>query len=115
MLQPFKDFPHYLAVFFEVGVIDEDIIHVDRYLPFSYEVCEYRVHKGLEGGRAVGHSKVHYFGFIQSAIGYYCTLPFISFSDTNIVIAPSDIKFGEVSCLCEPIYYVGCEREWITV
>src|ERR1700761_4601308 len=101
MFEPFENFAYYLAMFFKVRIIDEDVIHVDRYFSFSYEVCEYRVHKGLEGGWTVRHAKVHYFGFVQSSIGYYGALPFISFAYANIVVAPSDIKLSEVSRLSE--------------
>src|ERR1700761_5807761 len=96
MFQPFKNLAYYLAMFLKVFVIDEDIIHIDRYLSFSYEVCEYRIHEGLEGGGTVGHAEIHDLGFVQSAIGYYHTLPFISFAYANVVIPPSDIELSEV-------------------
>src|ERR1700761_1973081 len=99
MLEPFKNFVYHLAMLLKVSIIDDDVIHIDCYFSFSYEVCEHRVHKGLEGGRAVCHAEVHYFRLIQPSVGYYCSLPFVTFTYANIVIPPSDIKFCEVSCL----------------
>jgi len=109
MFQPFENFAYYLLMFLKVSVIDEDIIHVDCYLSFSYEVREYRVHEGLEGGWAVGHTKVHYFRLIQSLISDYCPLPFITFVDANVVVPPSNIEFCEILCFCQSIDNVGCQ------
>jgi len=50
----------------------------------------------LEGGGTVGHSKEHYKGFEEAAIGTEGCLPFVSRLDTYIIETPSDIKLCEV-------------------
>jgi len=115
MLQTLEDFMHYLSMFLKVCIIDEDIIHVNCYLAFSYEICEYRVHEGLESGGAISHAKIHNLGFIQPLVSDYSSLPLVPFMYANIVISPSDIKFGEVLCLCQLFNDIGCKRKWIVV
>jgi len=39
---------------------DQDVIQVDHYNAFRYEVSEDVIYYGLEGGWAVGYSKEHY-------------------------------------------------------
>ena len=62
--------------------------------------------RGLEGGRAVCHAEVHYFWLEQSSVRDDSSLPFVSFSDANVVIPRSDVKFSEVLHLCQPIDYI---------
>ena len=103
MFQPFEYLPHYLTVLLKILAIDENVIHIDRYFPFCYEICKYRVHEGLEGCQTVGHSEIHDFWLVQPPISHYSSLPFISFTYTNVVIAPSDVKLSEIPCLHQPV------------
>jgi len=48
---------------------DQDVIQIDHYNAFCYEVLEDVIYYGLEGGQAVGHPKEHYQGFKQALIG----------------------------------------------
>ena len=96
MLESFKNLSYYQAVFLDILAIDEDIIHVHRHLTFSYQICEHRVHEGLEGGRTVCHAEVHHSWLKQSSVHDNGSLSFVSFSDTNIVIPPSNVEFSEV-------------------
>jgi len=50
----------------------------------------------LEGGGTVGHSKEHYEGFEEAAIGMEGCLPFVSGLDSYVIETPSDVKLGEV-------------------
>src|ERR1700733_712876 len=102
-------------MFFKIWSVDEDVIHIDRYISFSYEICEYRVHEGLKGSRTVGHSEVHDFGFVETSISHYGSLPFVSFLDSNVMIPPSDIELSEIPSLRQPIDNVGSKRERVTV
>ena len=115
MFESFKNLLYYQAVFFDISTIDENIIHVYRYLTFSYSVCEYRVHEGLKGGRTVCHAKVHYSWLEQSSVRDNSSLPFISLSDTNVMIPPSYVEFGEVLRLRQSVDYVCGQGEWIPI
>jgi len=50
----------------------------------------------LEGGGTVGHSKEHYKGFEEAAIGTEGCLPFVSGLDSYVIETPSDVKLCEV-------------------
>ena len=41
--------------------------------------------------------------------------PFISLLDTNVVVSPSDIKFGKEGAATESVHYFYDERGHITV
>jgi len=49
-------------LFFYLGE-DQDVVQIDHYDTFYYEVPEDVVHHSLEGGQTVSHSKEHYQGF----------------------------------------------------
>src|ERR1700761_2453859 len=102
-------------MFCAIATIDEDIIHVYSYLTFSYEVCEYRIHEGLEGGWAIGHAEVHYFGFKQPSVRDNSPLPFIPFANANVMIPPSYIEFGEVFGLRQSVNDVCGQGERISI
>jgi len=42
---------------------DQDVVQIDHYNAFHYEVLEDIIHHGLEGSWAVSHSEEHYQGF----------------------------------------------------
>src|SRR5882762_8703340 len=94
---------------------DENVIQVDTDHTLSDEILENVIHHGLEGGWAVSETKEHHQRFRESSVGAECSLPFITFFDTDIVVPPSDIQLGEVSCALEMIDKVGNERKWIGI
>ena len=53
------------------------------------------VHESLEAGQRIGHAKEHDFWFKKSAACFECSFPFVTFSDTDVVIAPSDVEFAK--------------------
>src|SRR5882757_10028159 len=65
--------------------------------------------------RAVSETEEHHQRFKESSVGAECSLPFITFLDMDIVVPPSDIKLGEVSCASETIDKVGNERKRIDI
>jgi len=69
----------------------------------------------LEGSRAIGHSKEHYEGFEEAAVGVEGRFPFISGLDTYIIEAPADIKFCKVFSSAELRDEFGDEGERISV
>ncbi len=56
---------------------------------------EHAVHGALEGGRGVGQSKEHYPWFEQPLWGFECSLPFVSFLDSDVIVSPLYVKLGE--------------------
>jgi hypothetical protein len=94
---------------------DEDVIQVDTDHTLGDEILENVIHHGLEGGRAVSETEEHHQRFKESSVGVECSLPFITFLDTNIVVPPSDIQLGEVSCTSETIDKVGNEWKQIDI
>ena len=71
------------------------VIHVDLEPLFGNHVGEDVVHERLKGRRGIAEAKEHHGGFIESERGDECCFPLVFLPDTNVVIAPSDIKLGE--------------------
>ena len=71
------------------------IIHVDLEPSLGDHVGEDVVHECLKGRGGVAEAKEHYGGFVESKRGDEGCFPLVLLPDTNIVIAPSDIKLGE--------------------
>ena len=94
---------------------DQDVIQIDHYNAFHYEVLEDVVYHGLEGGQTVSHSKEHYQGFEQASIGLEGYLPLVSGLNANIVETLMDIQLGEVSGPAELRYEFGDEWERVLV
>src|ERR1700685_2626882 len=86
------------VMFFHCLCKDEDVIQVDTDHVFSDEVLEDVVHHGLEGGWAVSETEEHHQWFEKPSVGVECSLPFITFLDTDIILPPADIELGEVVC-----------------
>ena len=53
------------------------------------------VHECLECRRSIAETEKHDCGFIEAEGSNECGLPLIFFVNVNIIISPSDIKFGE--------------------
>jgi len=76
---------------------DQDVIQIDYYDTFRYEVLEDVVHHGLESGRTISHAKEHYQGFEQASIGLEGCFPLISGLNVDVVETPTNVQLGEVS------------------
>jgi len=75
---------------------DKDVVHVDDDPSFAGFKYEEIIHHRLKGGRRVAESEKHYSGFEESFVGFEGHFPLISVFDTDIVVSPSDIQFGEI-------------------
>ena len=75
--------------------VDFHVIHVDFKPLLQKHICEDVVHEGLKGGGSVTESKEHDSGFKESHGGDESGLPLIFLSDVNVVISPTNVKFGE--------------------
>jgi len=51
---------HCLAVIFQGLSEDEDVIQIDYYNFFSYEILKNIIHYSLEHNRIISHTKKHY-------------------------------------------------------
>jgi len=94
---------------------DQDVVQVDHYNTFCYEVPKDVVHHGLEGGWTVSYSKEHYQGFKQTSIGSESCLLLISGLNANIVETPTDIQLGKVSGPAELRHEFGDQWERVLV
>jgi len=94
---------------------DQNVIQVHYDNPFCYDSSEDVVHHSLEGSRAISHSKEHYEGFKEAAIGVGGHFPFIFELDAYIIETPADIQFCEVPGSAELRDEFGDERERIFV
>jgi len=94
---------------------DQNVVQVDHYDTFCYEVPEDVIHHSLEGGGAVGHAKEHYQGFKQVSIGPEGCLPLVSGLDMDVVETPTDIQLGEISGSAELQYEFGDEWEGVLI
>jgi hypothetical protein len=94
---------------------DEDVIQVDTDHTLGDEILENVIHHSLKGGRAVSETEEHHQRFKESLVGAECSLPFIIFFDMDIVVPPSAIKLGKVSCALEMIDKIGNEWKWIDI
>jgi hypothetical protein len=50
------------------------------------------MHGPLEEGRGVGEVEVHHSQYIGPLWGFECRFVLVFFGDTDVVIAPSDVK-----------------------
>ena len=104
-----------LSMFDDVATEDEDVVEVHGDLAFHDEVLEDVVHKRREGARRVGQPKEHHSRFVEPSIGNKGSLVLASFLDTNIVVAPSNIKLGVVLCALQAINELRDQWERILI
>ena len=74
---------------------DKDVVQIDDYVSFMHKFPECFVHVTLEGCRGVGETKEHDRWLEESLISSESCLPLITFLDPDVIITPSDIKFGK--------------------
>ena len=67
------------------------------------------VHVGLEGGRRVAESKKPYGWLIESKGGGEGHFPAVFRLNKDVVISPSDVKFGENLAVFEFVYQLRNE------
>ncbi|KIL56723.1 hypothetical protein M378DRAFT_88907, partial [Amanita muscaria Koide BX008] len=83
---------------------NQDVVHVDDYPSFIDHLYKVGVHHSLERGRGVAKSKEHDFRFEHSSVrkrrkirgGVPAATVTVSFLNSNIVVAPSKVQFGEI-------------------
>ena len=71
------------------------VIHIDLEPTLGDHVSKDMVHECLKGRRGIAETKEHHSGFVKSERGDECCFPLVFLPDTNVIIAPPDIKLGE--------------------
>ena len=94
---------------------DKNVVHVNGYHAFFNEFSKKVIHHRLKGCRAVAEAEEHHQRFIEAPICSESCLPFISFTDADIVITPSNIKLSEVSCSCYTGHNIRNQRKWVSI
>jgi len=95
--------------------VDGEIIHVNGHPPLGDFSTEDHVHHHLKGSGGIGQSEEHDRWFEEALWGEECRFPFISLFDTNIIVSPTYVKFGEEGAAGETINSLGNERGDIPV
>jgi hypothetical protein len=90
--------------------VDSNVIHIYRKPPLGHLPSEYCVHHHLEGGWQIGEAEEHNHGLEESFWGKEGGFPFISVFDTDVVIPPLDVKFGEQGAPTKVVNSLG--NEW---
>jgi hypothetical protein len=75
--------------------MNAEIIYINFEPSLSDHVGKNAVHERLEGGRAIAESEEHYCGFEETKRCDECTLPLVFFLDSDVIISPPYIEFGE--------------------
>ena len=79
--------------------VDAQIIHVDLEPSFCNHISEYVIHKHLESGWCIAKAKEHDRGFEEAIGSNESCFPLVHFTDTNVVVPPSNVEFGEQGSL----------------
>ena len=93
----------------------QDIVHVDDQPPFSDYVSKGGIHERLEGGQGVALPKEHNQGFIKTEGSGKSGFPFISLFDSDVIVPPSYVHFGEILGSFQFVDEGGDEGEWVSV
>ena len=95
--------------------VDKKVVHVNNKPFFCDHTVKGVVHELLKGGREIAKTKEHYSQFKESFMGDESSLPLMSVFDMDIVIPPSDVKFGENLCSLEFINKIRDEWEGVCI
>jgi hypothetical protein len=73
------------------------VIHVliDIARIFIQNGSKVSMHGPLKESRGVAQSKVHHSGMVRSKAGFYRSFVLILWCDSDIIVAPLDVHFGE--------------------
>jgi len=95
--------------------IDEDFIKVHTDHSLHDEVLKDLIHHCLKGRRTVCKAKEHHQWFKHPTTCLKCSLPFITFLHSHILIPPSHIQFCEVLGTTKLVDKVRNERKWVVI
>ena len=75
--------------------VDAEIVHIDLKPSFSNHISKDVVHKHLECGWGIAEPEEHDCGFKESERSDEHSLPLVHFPNSDVVVPPTDVKFGE--------------------
>ena len=90
-----------------IGGEDEEVVHIDDEPSFCDHISKGVVHESLESGGGVSEAKEHDGWFEEAFMSDEGGFPLVSVFDADVVVAPSDIKFGEDLGISKLINEVG--------
>src|SRR6267154_2551850 len=79
------------------GVEEENIIKVDNEMAFIDKVRKDGVHKGLEGRWCVAEAEGHDEWFKETEGAFEGCFPFVTVSNTDVIVTPADVELCEVA------------------
>ncbi len=94
---------------------DQDVVEVNGHLALSDQVAEDVVHHPLECGGRIGEPEEHNGGFVQTPVRAEGGFLLVSFSDSDVVVPPTNVKLREVLGSTKFVNELRDEREWVTV
>ena len=94
---------------------DQYVVHIHTNCAIPDQLRKDVIHHCLEGCRAVFQAEEHHQGFKQSPVHAEGSLPFVPIPHSDVVIPPSDVKFGEVPGPSEGLDEVINEGKWVLV
>src|SRR5258708_29409951 len=93
--------------------VDGEIVHINRHPLLSDFSTEDHIHHHLEGSGGIGQAEEHNRWFEEAFWGKERCFPFVSFLDTNIVVPPMYVEFGEEGATSKVINGLGNERRHV--
>ena len=76
--------------------VDAKVIHINFQPEFSNHISKDMIHESLESGWSIAKVEEYNCRFKQAKRGDKGCFSLVQFLDANIVVSPSNVKFGEV-------------------
>src|SRR5882762_10906319 len=95
--------------------VDGNVIHINGQPTLGNFFSEDSVHHHLECCWGVCQAKEHDCWFEEAFMRKESRLPFISWFDSHIIVAPSDVKFSEECALCQSVNRLWNEGHGVAV
>ncbi len=105
----------YLSVLPQVLGEDQDVIEVNGYFALGDQIAEDVVHHPLGCGGRVCEPEEHDGGLEQALVCVECGLLFVSSSDLDIVVSPTNVELHKVFGSTKLVDELQNKREWIAV
>jgi len=75
---------------------DQNVVNINYNFTRTDFLSEDLIHHTLERGWCIAQTKLHNKWLIETMVSNKCSFMLITFSNSDIVKAPSDIHFGEI-------------------
>lgn len=98
-----------------LSCMNAQVIHIDFQPSFWEDVGEDVIHETLECGRCIVEPEEHNCQFKQTKGGDEGSFPLILLLNANVVVTPSDVKFGEDGGVFHVINEFGDEGKRVSI